>query len=561
MTKPQHEQDSATVLEEMETLGKSWEGCCDRCHYRSVDADALAALTRLAAEAAKVPGLEAERVASGEKERDLLKSIENLHCTLEGVQEGSVEWGWNLVAAGLERCDLLIRAAKNNHDAMVAAESERDAARQERDTVAMQRTREIEAKGAHIKRALDAEARVKELTEQLAGARVAALEEVATAWDARRRNGETELTAADIRLMKSQPPPAPAQGDAKRGPRAEEADRLYGVVANGTGPIEPEAFTALGALRDMAEGATPTPPALVEAVGHVRAIFAGSHAEVEEPKNPAGHGSPVWHWRKALALLAAYDAAKGGEVKEPTCPKCGHAAHWEHGTASRAPQSYCSRREGWSAQDCGCVHTPPSGPGGGEPKDAAFESWARSQQEADEQRREWARAQRPRQPESDVPALKAEPAGPEVVWTGEFLKVDAQGTVYDNGRVNSDSHTIRALARALAEAKRELEGMRGERDAERQIAQEWEAKAHEAVNGAGGWRDVVTAEEHLKGEAFQRAAESMRERAAKAVDAIIDDLSDRAGLGNEWDQIDSEIQEDIRTKWKALILVLPLETP
>ena len=37
------------------------------------------------------------------------------------------------------------------------------------------------------------------------------------------------------------------------------------------------------------------------------------------------------------------------------------------------------------------------------------------------------------------------------------------------------------------------------------------------------------------------------------VDAIIRDLSDRAGLGNEWDAIDSDIQDEIRDAWIEII--------
>ena len=38
-----------------------------------------------------------------------------------------------------------------------------------------------------------------------------------------------------------------------------------------------------------------------------------------------------------------------------------------------------------------------------------------------------------------------------------------------------------------------------------------------------------------------------------AVDAIIEDLSDRRGLGQEWDQIDSAIKREIRARWAMLI--------
>jgi hypothetical protein len=42
--------------------------------------------------------------------------------------------------------------------------------------------------------------------------------------------------------------------------------------------------------------------------------------------------------------------------------------------------------------------------------------------------------------------------------------------------------------------------------------------------------------------------------ATKAVRRIIDDLSDRRGLGYEWGEIDDSTQEEIRKKWRDLIL-------
>ena len=37
------------------------------------------------------------------------------------------------------------------------------------------------------------------------------------------------------------------------------------------------------------------------------------------------------------------------------------------------------------------------------------------------------------------------------------------------------------------------------------------------------------------------------------VDKIIDDLTDRGGLGNEWDQIDEDIQAEIKEEWVNII--------
>ena len=43
-------------------------------------------------------------------------------------------------------------------------------------------------------------------------------------------------------------------------------------------------------------------------------------------------------------------------------------------------------------------------------------------------------------------------------------------------------------------------------------------------------------------------------KAAKAADEIISDLSDRGGIGSEWDQIDEDCKEDIKATWAAIIL-------
>jgi len=37
------------------------------------------------------------------------------------------------------------------------------------------------------------------------------------------------------------------------------------------------------------------------------------------------------------------------------------------------------------------------------------------------------------------------------------------------------------------------------------------------------------------------------------VEAIIDDLMSRKGLGDEWDQIDDDIQGEIREAWVAIV--------
>ena len=44
------------------------------------------------------------------------------------------------------------------------------------------------------------------------------------------------------------------------------------------------------------------------------------------------------------------------------------------------------------------------------------------------------------------------------------------------------------------------------------------------------------------------------ETAKKIVDAIIDDLSDRRGLRQEWEQTDDETQQEIKDEWVAIVL-------
>jgi hypothetical protein len=45
----------------------------------------------------------------------------------------------------------------------------------------------------------------------------------------------------------------------------------------------------------------------------------------------------------------------------------------------------------------------------------------------------------------------------------------------------------------------------------------------------------------------------MEQRIINAVEAIIRDLSDRRGLRQEWEQIDDDIQEEIKETWAWII--------
>ena len=47
---------------------------------------------------------------------------------------------------------------------------------------------------------------------------------------------------------------------------------------------------------------------------------------------------------------------------------------------------------------------------------------------------------------------------------------------------------------------------------------------------------------------------SNEEKARKAVDDIVSDLTDRSGLDGGWDSIDDDIQEEIKAEWVKIIL-------
>ena len=44
------------------------------------------------------------------------------------------------------------------------------------------------------------------------------------------------------------------------------------------------------------------------------------------------------------------------------------------------------------------------------------------------------------------------------------------------------------------------------------------------------------------------------ERAKKIIHSIIDDLSDRRGLRQEWEKIDEDIQNEIKESWISIVL-------
>lgn len=50
-----------------------------------------------------------------------------------------------------------------------------------------------------------------------------------------------------------------------------------------------------------------------------------------------------------------------------------------------------------------------------------------------------------------------------------------------------------------------------------------------------------------------REAESDRATANDAIAAIVEDLSDRRGLGHEWRQIDEDVLVEILTTWRNIL--------
>ena len=46
----------------------------------------------------------------------------------------------------------------------------------------------------------------------------------------------------------------------------------------------------------------------------------------------------------------------------------------------------------------------------------------------------------------------------------------------------------------------------------------------------------------------------LEEKAKKTVDKLISDISGRKGIGDEWDSINSSIQEEIKETWTNIII-------
>ena len=65
------------------------------------------------------------------------------------------------------------------------------------------------------------------------------------------------------------------------------------------------------------------------------------------------------------------------------------------------------------------------------------------------------------------------------------------------------------------------------------------------------------------GDYYGHPIDALAPSTARIVEAIIADLSDRRGLRQEWEQIDSDVQDEIRYVWGIIIeklVKLPLDT-
>lgn len=251
MTKPQHEQDYEVVL------------------TADLDPSQLASLDRLHAEAAKVPGLEAQAKADWKACCEVLV--------------WACQHPLNLPPPNRALTALLERLAK--------AEAERDAA----------------------------EARVKELEAQVAGARNAALEEAA---EVAVSAPSSDHAHRRILHLKSQPPSAPAQGvDEDVATVRDALDVFYQRSEANYSKDRARWNSAVDALERLASRpATPTTPALVEAVGPFIELGdrVADTVALKDPNAVVAHiCDDGCHYREVKVrdfqrLRAAYDAAKGG---------------------------------------------------------------------------------------------------------------------------------------------------------------------------------------------------------------------------------------------------------
>lgn len=309
MTKPQYEQDYETA----------------RGGLESVFGEAYSALSRLHAEAAKVPGLEAQSEADryaihgalswsghwkvGYDQKPsrhvaaLLERLAKAESERDAMQQEVDAWK---DASGLERGGSPEHVGPDHLRADLSKRDEETTALRERVAMMGAQVEELKGELAEVKseaRDLNemhdaAEARVKELTEKLASARDAALEEAASevrklldtpAVGLSKRMALTEAES-NIRVLASQPPPAPAHGAKCKQCKGSGTD----VDTDEEGGSRNERHFPCSRCKGL--GTEPTQPALV-VPDEVRTALAGYlyeaqdlHGPVRELLAPGGRG-------------------------------------------------------------------------------------------------------------------------------------------------------------------------------------------------------------------------------------------------------------------------------
>jgi hypothetical protein len=94
-------------------------------------------------------------------------------------------------------------------------------------------------------------------------------------------------------------------------------------------------------------------------------------------------------------------------------------------------------------------------------------------------------------------------------------------------------------------------------------ATEWAGRDAVSAAVAAYVKEMENARERERGHTMMtpqgQARTSATIQAVKVVNAIVADLQDRRGLGQEWDQIDDEIKDEIRAVWIRLVQRLALK--
>lgn len=330
--------------------------------------------------------------------------------------------------------------------------------------------------------------------------------------------------------------PAPTTGAEETETFLERMDR----------PAPPEVLASFAQVR---RAGTPTPPTgLLEAVGRFQQWIAWTLNQYEDTA-PDDVAVVTFNQRKGEALTvgdlralrSAYDAAKGGESTTLDKARVVEVLT-RHTQEPERDREHAKARE-WTEWGCGynnairsvardlglTLATPPSGPGGGERSpDANAEAWAKGVRAKEALVRAALHQHRARIAPTPTPeAQPLKPSAPGVVWEQDDVRVLADGTLeWDGEALLREWDVAKVLARALAEAKREVERLNAER--QETACEAIRRFASRLGDDATGFDKVSHLEElevalyqHVLEEqekASAQAAESMRERAAKVAD-------------------------------------------